>query len=218
MNSRKLTFVTAALLVVALLGFAGYRQFLAPTSEVQVQGGGYGDQPRLGNPDAPVKLVLFENFLCDHCKTFEENVFPRIERDYVETGLVEVYYVNLAWGPAQAITAGLAGECAYRQNEPAFWDYKSALFAAQAGHDGSWATTSELVAIARRNVPTLDADALQACIEDERYLSEVQRDLDLGDYVGIQGTPSVVIGNQGFEAPSFELLAAVIDQQLTGRD
>jgi len=219
MNPRNLTLATVGVLVLALLGFLSYRQFIAPTGEVNTgAASGYEDQPTLGREDAPVKLILFENFLCEHCKAFEEEAFPRIRSNYIETGQVEAYYVNLAWGPENATTAGLAGECAYRQDEEAFWGYKSALFEAQTDHEGSWATTDNLVTIARENVPTLDADALRTCIEDERYLDEVQRDLALGETVGVRGTPSLVIGDQGFQGPSYEAIANAIDQQLAGRD
>ena len=219
MNPRSLTLATAGILALALLGFIGYRQFIAPAQSVNAsEASGYADQPTLGRPDAPVKLILFENFLCEHCKAFEEDVFPRIESEYIETGKVEAYYVNLAWGPENATTAGLAGECAYRQNEDAFWDYKSALFAAQADHEGAWAATDNLVTIARENVPALNPEELRSCIENAQYLSEVQRDLELAETVGVRGTPSLVIGNQGFESPSYEILSEAIDEQLAGRE
>ena len=219
MTVRNLTLLTAGVLVLAMLGFLGYRQFIAPTGGVNAGGAsGYAGQPTLGREDAPVKLILFENFLCEHCKAFEEEAFPRIRNEYIETGQVEAYYVNLAWGPENATTAGLAGECAYRQHEEAFWDYKSALFAAQGDHEGAWATTENLVTIARETVLALDADALRACIEEERYRDEVQRDLDLGEAVGVRGTPSLVIGDEGFQGPSYETVAAAIEERLAGRE
>ncbi len=219
MNPRSLTLATASLLLLALLSFLGYRQFIAPTAGVDAgAASGYAGQPTLGSDDAPVKLILFENFLCEHCKAFEEEAFPRIRSNYIETGQVEAYYINLAWGSENATTAGLAGECAYRQDEEAFWDYKSALFAAQTDHEGAWATTGNLVSIASDAVPTLDAAALESCIVEERYLSEVERDLELGDTVGVRGTPSLVIGDQGFEGPSYETVAAAIDELLAARE
>ena len=215
MTQRRLTLATLALLALIVVGFVAYRQFLAPAATVSAPTGGYAGQPTLGRVDAPVKLILFENFLCEHCKAFEEGVFPRIKSDYIDTGQVQAYYVNLAWGAESATTAGLAGECAYRQDELAFWEYKRALYAAQDDHDGAWATTDNLAAIAE-SVPALDAAELRACLEEGRYLSEVQRDLELGDLVGVRGTPSIVVGTQGFEAPSYETLADAIERELAG--
>lgn len=215
MTQRRLTLATLAVLALLAAGFLAYRHFLAPAATVSAPASGYAGQPTLGREDAPVKLILFENFLCEHCKAFEESVFPRIQRDYIDTGQVQAYYVNLAWGAESATTAGLAGECAYRQDERAFWEYKRALYAAQDDHAGAWAGPANLVAIAE-SVPALDAAELRACLADGRYLSEVQRDLELGDRVGVRGTPSIVVGTQGFEAPSYETLASAIERELAG--
>lgn len=171
----------------------------------------YKGQPQLGAAKAPVKLILFENFLCEHCKAFEASVFGRLERDYLETGRVEAYYVNLAWGEADAVRAGRAGECAFRQNPEAFWAYKRVLFEAQGA--AGWATLERLVALAG-NVAGLEPEALRTCVTTGATQAEVTRDLALADFVGVTGTPSVVVGDQGFEAPDFATLARAIDAQL----
>ena len=214
MASKRLTLGTAIVLVLALLGYLGWT-LLAPDSQQITQApSGYSGQPTLGSPAAPVKLILFENFMCEHCKAFEEEVFPRLEREYIETGKAEAYYVNLAWGEEDSTTVALAGECAYQQDEAAFWEYKRLLFEAQGGE--GWTSTENLAALAGR-VDGLDAQEMEACVEERRYLTEVQQDLELGETVGVRATPSVVIGNEGFEGPSYSVLAAAIDRQLEQR-
>jgi protein-disulfide isomerase len=204
--AKRFTLITAILLglgvVAAVLWFALRPDFTpAPV--------GYEDQPTLGQRNAPLKVILFENFMCEHCKVFEADVFPALKRDYIDTGKVEVYYLNLAWGSEQAELSALAGECAYRQDESAFWNFKSDLYAAQ----GSWQTLDDLLTVAGASY---DVPPLRQCIEEKRYTSEVQRDLDLADKVGVQGTPSIVVGNQGFEAPDYATLKQAIDAQLSG--
>lgn len=217
MNARVLTLVTALVLLGGLAGFIIARR-TAATGEVPVlaDAGTYENQPTLGDDDAPVKVILFENFLCEHCKAFEEDAFARLKRDYIDTGKVQAYYVNLAWGEEDAFDAGLAGECAYRQDEAAFWPYKTALFRAQGGEGETWATIDTLVRVAEESVPGLDAADLRACITERRFESEVERDLGLGDYIGVQGTPSIVVDDEGFQNPSFAALQAAIDARLAG--
>lgn len=209
-RTQRLTLFTAAIVILVALGVFLYLQ-LRPKPSLSVQDGGYEGQPTLGDARAPVKLVLFENFLCERCKLFETDTFGPLKRDYVDTGKVEVYYVNLAWGDETAVTAGRAGECAFRQNAAAFWPYKSALFAAQ-GADG-WATLDKVLEVAG-GIEGLEPTSLRTCITEGQTQPEVTRDLTLADYVGVNGTPSVIIGNQGFEAPSYEDLKAQIDAQL----
>ena len=209
--SQRLTLFTAVLLALALPGTLLYLRLRPrPTLNVQ-EGGGYTGQPTLGARRAPVKLILFENFLCEHCKAFEADTFGRLEEAYIGTGQVEAYYVNLAWENETAVTAGRAGECAFRQDAEAFWGYKQALFAVQ-GADG-WATLDRVLEVAGE-VEGLEPERLRTCITDGETQAEVARDMELADYVGVTGTPSVIVGNQGFEAPSFETLKAEIDRQL----
>lgn len=92
---------------------------------------GYEGQPVIGNADAPVKVILFENFLCEHCRSFETDVFLQLKREYIDTGEVAAVYINLAWGEQEAQFAALAGECAYQQDPQAFWDFKGQLYEAQ---------------------------------------------------------------------------------------
>ena len=209
---QKLTLATLAALILATLGWLIYLLF-APRSNplVSTPQLGYEGQPTLGDENAPVKVIFFENFLCDHCRALEAEVMPQLKRDYVDTGKVEAYYVNLAWGGERAGLAGLAGECAYAQDEAAFWDYKSALYEAQE----TWQGVSGLAALAQ-DVDALNADELRTCVEEGRYQDEVQRDLDLAERVGVQGTPSLVVGNQGFQGPSYVTLRREIEAQLSG--
>ena len=209
---QKLTLATLAVLVLALLGYLAYL-LLVPANSPSASAltGGYADQPTLGRDDAPVKLIFFENFLCEHCKALEAEIMPQLKRDYIDTGEVEAYYVNLAWGGERATLAGLAGECAYRQDEEAFWAYKTSLYEAQE----TWQGVDDLAALAQR-IDALDANALRTCIQEAHYQNEVQRDLDLAERVGVEGTPSLVVGNQGFQGPSYEVLRREIEAQLSG--
>ena len=206
---QKLTLGTLAVFTLGLLGYLAYA-LLSPQDDplpAPAQNG-YAGQPTLGQDDAPVKLILFENFLCEHCKALEQELFPQLKRDYVDTGKVELYYVNLAWGEERSTLAGLAGECAYQQDEALFWDYKTALYDAQE----SWQDVSDLAGLAVDS--GLDGGDLRTCVEEERYAAEVQRDLDLADQVGVQGTPSLVIGNQGLQGPSYDVLKRALDAEL----
>lgn len=215
MNVRVLTLVTALVLLGALAGFMVVRRSTA-TGQVPAltDAGSYEDQPTLGEANAPVKVILFENFLCEHCKAFEEDTFVQLKRNYIDTGKVEAYYVNLAWGEDDAFRAGLAGECAYRQEEATFWPYKTALFRAQGTEGETWATVDTLVRVAEENVPELDAADLRTCITERRFETEVERDLELADYVGVQGTPSIIVNDEGFQNPSFAVLQEAIDSRL----
>jgi len=49
----------------------------------------------LGQKSATVTLIQYEDLGCTHCKTYMEDAFPTIIRDYVRTGLVKVDFRGL---------------------------------------------------------------------------------------------------------------------------
>lgn len=96
-RAQFLTAVTAVLILGAAAIAAAF--FLTrPKAFATAEADSYVGQPTLGDPNAPIKLILFGNFMCEHCRTFEADVFPQLKRDYIDTGRVEAYYVNLSSG------------------------------------------------------------------------------------------------------------------------
>jgi len=51
-----------------------------------------GNDMVIGNPDAPVTLIEYASLTCPHCAEFENNTWPRLKREYIDTGLVRFIY------------------------------------------------------------------------------------------------------------------------------
>ncbi len=54
---------------------------------------------RMGNPDAPIKLIEFGSYTCPHCRDFTEESHDVLERDYINTGKVSFEYRNFVRDP-----------------------------------------------------------------------------------------------------------------------
>ncbi|MDF8332568.1 thioredoxin domain-containing protein [Novosphingobium cyanobacteriorum] len=52
--------------------------------------GGY----RMGNPDAPIKLIEYGSLTCPHCAEFSEKGFPKLRDEYVASGRVSIEFRN----------------------------------------------------------------------------------------------------------------------------
>ena len=45
-----------------------------------------------GNVDAKVSLVVYESLTCGHCADFHEKVYPKLKKDFINTGLVKIEF------------------------------------------------------------------------------------------------------------------------------
>jgi protein-disulfide isomerase len=214
LSPQNLTLYTIVFLVIALAGLIAWQR-LPPTPSAPAApfAGDFEleDQPLIGDPDAPATIVAFEDFKCPVCKAFEEDAYPQIVNELVETGQANMYFMNFQFIGPDSTTAGIAGECAYRQDEAAFWDYKTYIYRAQGPESEEWATPELLVDLAREYVPALDADALAQCIDERRYEDAVAADREIGDQAGVDGTPSLFVNGQKLESWDYATVQAAVE-------
>ena len=48
----------------------------------------------LGQDEAPIKIKVFSSFTCPHCAHFHINVVPEIKKKYIETGKVQLIFID----------------------------------------------------------------------------------------------------------------------------
>lgn len=212
-TARRLTVATATVLVLAAAIVAAFVLFggsSTPSGSPADVDFRLDEQPMIGDPDAPATIVAFEDFKCPVCQRFEETVYPRVVRDVIDTGRAKMYFINFQFLGPDSVTAGIAGECAYRQDEAAFWEYKTVIYRAQGPENETWATPSRLVELASF-LGDLDTDALRTCIEERRYEEEVERDSELARQAGATGTPTIVVNGEILSSWSFDAIRSAVD-------
>lgn len=88
------------------------------------------DETTQGNVKAKVAIVEFSDFQCPFCGEYARNVYPQVQREFVNTGRVRYSFRNLPLSGHQfASAAARAAECARQQGR--FWEYHDRLFANQ---------------------------------------------------------------------------------------
>jgi protein-disulfide isomerase len=122
----------------------------------------------------------------------------------------------MAWH--RFVSAALASECANEQGK--FWEYHDVLFQNQQGVDSGWASRENLKEIA--TAVGLDRQQFDSCLDNEKYKSNIDRDLALIEELGLDTTPSfLIVNNDGTEmemlegAHPFPSFKALIDKKLS---
>jgi protein-disulfide isomerase len=135
------------------------------------------DQPRTGNPDAKIHIVVFEDLKCIACKQFNNNLLPKIEKEYVDTGLANYTIINLAFIPG-SLPAANAARCIYTQNPTQFFKFVNTVYQNQPPENQDWATIPKLMEFAN-NLTGIDNQKLSQCIYESPYTKFIQNNFEL---------------------------------------
>ncbi len=163
----------------------------------------YPESPSEGDERATLVVYEFGDFTCPTCRDAQ----PAMERLYATYGnrILHVWK-DFPFLSDESTRAAVAARCAGEQG--AFWDYHEWLFDNQAKLGSvSYDAGAKEVGI--------DAADFGACIEAGNYADEVERDFLEGQALGIDATPTFVIGNIAFAGPvTYEDMERVVKLQM----
>lgn len=144
-----------------------------------------------GAPTAPVTVYEMSDFQCPYCRKHALEVFPTIEREYLQTGKVRWVFINLPLVSihANALPAAELAMCAARLGK--FWPVHDLLFQ----HQETWAPLKEpgpfLLSLA--DSVKLPRAPLVKCLESEAARAEIQAEAQGSERAGAASTPTFYI-------------------------
>ena len=170
------------------------------------------DPRRLGAPGTSgVTFTEFLDFECEACGA----AFPAVEqlrRDYAGQVTFNVRYFPID-SHRNARNAAIAVEAAAQQG--ALEEMYKRMFETQT----SWAEQGSSKAAVFRGYAEdlgLDMEEYDAAVQDPQTEARVERDVDAGVELGVQGTPTFFIDEQMIEPKSVEDIRQELDAALQG--
>ncbi|MDO7843071.1 thioredoxin domain-containing protein [Sphingomonas immobilis] len=183
--------------------------------------GGY----RMGNPNAPIKLIEYGSRTCPVCGLFGREGFEPLKNKYVSTGKVSFEFREYLVHGQPDFPAALLGRCGgtgpffaileqmYQEQQPVEEKMTNAegqaLFQKLQGAKGTdvakaWADHLGYVDfVKQRGIPEAKA---RACLNDQKDLDAIFKIMAEGDKKGVTGTPSFFINDEKNSAVSWEQL------------
>jgi len=211
-RTRILVWTTAVVFVALIAAVIIFKPKEAPVAI------DYDNVPTMGSADAKVKIAEFGDFKCPTCQYFSLNLLPEIKKDYIDTGLVSLSFLNYTIIWQDSNDAALAAQSVYHQNKDEFWKYYDALYRKQQPQEHEvWATPEFLTEVARSEGIKVDYDKLKADIENKTYQDEVDAQNKLARSKNFPGTPTVLINGERLDdehALNLDKLKAKIDEAL----
>lgn len=154
--------------------------------------------PYIGDQNAPNTMVLFYDYQCPFCKQFEQGVSPKLVTNYVDTGKLKIVFKDFQFLGNDSIDAAVFGRALWESQPDKFYPWFVAMFNAQDEEGdqgfGDLASVEKLAA----TIPGLDVSKVEALIAQKRptYEAAISQDRSEGAALGVNGTPTIVVGNQ----------------------
>ena len=63
-----------------------------------------------GNENAKITIIAYESLTCSHCADFHKDIYPKLKKDYIDTGLVKIEFRHFPLDVA-AFNASKISQC-----------------------------------------------------------------------------------------------------------
>ena len=148
-----------------------------------------------GNEAAKVTIITYESLTCSHCADFHKNVYPKLKKEFIDTGLVKIEFRHFPLDMA-AFNASKIAQC----NNNGKSDLLHFLFSNQK----KWVIGETVEAI---------NENLKKFLKDENIVIDFEKctnNKNIEDYVlndriegvkkfKVNATPTIIINNKKFD-------------------
>ncbi len=189
---------TAALSLTGLAALAG-RSPLRLIANAMAQGATDIAKPvslpdmALGPADATVTITEYASMTCPHCAAFNEQVFPKIKAEYIDTGKVRYVFREFPLD-IKAAAGSMLSRCIANGDAPKYFAVTDLLFRQQS----DWVTkhtTETLTRIGKQ--AGLTQPQVEACLKDQALLDKIVADQKYAsDVLKVDSTPTFFVNGE----------------------
>ena len=168
----------------------------------------------LGIPTAPIRMEIFSDFTCPHCRLLHEEMLPELMREFVAPG--KLYIIDRAFpliGPGHQYSREAFGYAVAAARIGKYQEVADALYA----HQNVWALAGNVwecvTAVIKKPE---DQKKIKDLSKDPGVLAEIEAEYQEGVQAGVNQTPTMVVwvGNRRYplpSAPNYDLLRSMLN-------
>jgi len=166
----------------------------------------------LGSDKAAVTITEYASMTCPHCAAFNEQVFPKIKKEYIDSGKVRYIFREFPLD-IKAAAGSMLSRCIANGDAPKYFAVTDMLFRSQA----DWVTKNTTETLTRIGKQAgLSQQQVEACLKDQALLDKIAADQKYASEVlKVDSTPTFFINGERIKGEaSFEEFAKKIDPLL----
>ena len=150
-----------------------------------------------GNIDAKISIIVYESLTCGHCADFHKEVYPKLKKDFIDSGLVKIEFRSFPLDLA-ALNASKIAHC---KN-----DGKSDLLHFLYKNQKKWVRGETIDDINKhlKNLVIKNESGLdfEGCLVNKNIEDHVLNDRISGvKKFKIESTPTLIINDKKFDNP-----------------
>ena len=166
---------------------------------------------KLGNDQAKVKIKIFSSLTCPYCASFHKNVVPKIEKEYVNNGIVQLIFMDFPLDHA-ALNASKLINCVSTDKQIKLLDI---IYEKQ----NEWASASDIDEI-NNNLEKMfkklgiNISNFDKCLNNEDIENKILNGrIEAQKKYSINATPTIIINEEKFKGElSFKNIKKIIDK------
>jgi len=165
----------------------------------------------LGQDKAPVKIKIFSSLTCPHCASFHINVVPKIKKEYIKIGKVQLIFIDFPLDQA-AFNASKLLHCLEKKNQILFLD---TIYETQ----NKWTSglnVNDINKNLKKIVMNFGINSAQfdKCLIDETISDKILNGrIDANRKYSIDATPTIIINEKKLEgSASFKNIKKKIEK------
>jgi len=147
----------------------------------------------LGPKDAAVTITEYASMTCPHCAAFNEQVFPKIKSEYIDTGKIRYIFREFPLD-IKAAAGSMLSRCIAKDDAQKYFAVTDMLFRSQ----NDWVvknTTETLTRIGKQ--AGLSQEQVEACLKDQSLLNKIEADQKYASEVlKVDSTPTFFINGE----------------------
>lgn len=166
----------------------------------------------MGSASAPVEITEYGDFQCPQCGNFDQVQWPDVKARLIDPGKARFRFRDFPLDQLHSHTRVASHAAACADDQQHFWDVADALFRRQTEW-GLPQSPSNPMPIFTDIVKTagLNVDAWDTCMKSAKFAGRIQASKNEGEALGVNGTPSFLIGGRIYETMGSDQMVKLVD-------
>ena len=148
-----------------------------------------------GNKNAKITIIAYESLTCSHCATFHKDIYPKLKKDFIDTGLAKIEFRHFPLDIA-ALNASKISQCKDGQSLKIL----ESLYSNQQ----AWIKGNSIEKVNENLKKFIEKEGFklnfEKCIENKEIEDFVLNDRIEGTKnFKVNSTPTIIINNKKFE-------------------